>query len=130
MHKLLNKLSLLFLIIFLCGCQKQQTVITGLDEREANMIVVFLYSKGITAVKTAMPSAGVGGGENTGPKFNIEVQSADAVKAMAFLNQNGLPRKQGTTLLDLFSNTGLTTSDKQETIRYQAGLEQQLQIPL
>lgn len=126
MQKLLNKFSLLFLIVFLCGCQKQQTVITGLDEREANMIVVFLYSKGISAVKTAMPSSGVGGGESTGPKFNIDVNSADSVKAMAFLNQNGLPRKQGTTLLDLFSNTGLMSSDKQETIRYQAGLEQQI----
>jgi type III secretion protein J len=45
---------------------------------------------------------------------------------MAILNQNGLPRKKGTTLLDLFAKAGLMSSDKEETIRYQAGLAQQI----
>jgi type III secretion protein J len=47
-------------------------------------------------------------------------------QAMAILNQNGLPRIQGTTLLELFAKQGLMTTDKEESIRYQAGLEQQI----
>ena len=45
---------------------------------------------------------------------------------MAILNQNGLPRVQGTDLLTLFAQQGLMSSANSETIRYQAGLAQQI----
>ena len=45
---------------------------------------------------------------------------------MAFLNQQGLPRQKGTTLLQLFAKTGLMSSDREENIRYQAGIEEEL----
>ena len=45
---------------------------------------------------------------------------------MALLNRFGLPRKQGTDLLTLFAKSGLMSSDREETIRYQAGLAQEL----
>ena len=47
-------------------------------------------------------------------------------EAMAILNQNGLPRAKGTNLLELFAKQGLMTTEKEESIRYQAGLEQQI----
>ena len=49
-----------------------------------------------------------------------------SIEAIAYLNQNGFPREKGSTLLELFAKQGLMTSDKEETIRYQAGLAQQL----
>ena len=61
-----------------------------------------------------------------GTKYNIIVNDKQSVDALALLNRNGLPRKMGTTLLDLFAKQGLMTSDREETIRYQAGLAQQL----
>lgn len=100
-------------------------IINEVDEREANEIVVFLASKGIQADKTTAVSAAPGGAVG-GAKYSISVESDKATDAMAILNQNGLPRKKGTTLLDLFAGTGLMTSDKQETIRYQAGLAEQI----
>jgi type III secretion protein J len=116
----------LFLLL-LTGCEKAQTIVTGIDEREANTIIVFLDSKGIKASKMQQVVSAIGAAGSGSPKYNIVVESNQAIDAMAILNQNGLPRKQGTTLLELFAKSGFMTTDKEETIRYQAGLEQQLQ---
>lgn len=117
--------SLFCALLFLTGCENVMPIINDVDEREANEIVVFLASKGITAHKAVSVSAAPGGA--AGPTmYSISVESGQATQAMAILNQNGLPRKKGTTLLDLFAKAGLMSSDKEETIRYQAGLAEQL----
>ncbi len=123
----LRSLLWVLLVVTLCGCNEVKSIVTGVDEREANVIVVFLESKGIRATKE-LTSAGPGmGGEGPAtPKFNISVDPAQAIDAMSILNSNGLPRRQGTNLLDLFGKPGLMSTDKEETIRYQAGLAQQI----
>ncbi|MDX8430739.1 MAG: type III secretion inner membrane ring lipoprotein SctJ [Candidatus Algichlamydia australiensis] len=119
--------SCLFLLLLFAGCEKNQAVITNVEEREANVVVVFLESKGIPAMKVkAASSEGAAAGDSTKSMFNIIVPETQAVDAMSYLNQAGLPRKQGTNLLQLFSKQGLMSSDKEETIRYQAGLAQQI----
>lgn len=111
--------------LLLTGCEKSQTVVSGVDERDANMIIVFLDSKGIQSKKIKQATTAVGG--QGGPaKYDIVVDDSKVIDAMAILNQNGLPRKQGTNLLQLFAKQGLMTTDKEESIRYQAGLEQQI----
>lgn len=124
----LKKIAFLLpiMMLFLTSCEKSSSIISGVDEREANLIVVFLESKGIKAMKTKAASSGGIGGEQTGPKFDIMVSDQQTIEAMAILNRNGLPRKQGINLLDLFAKQGLMTTDKEETIRYQAGLAQQI----
>jgi type III secretion protein J len=118
-------LLVLPLLLILAGCQNSRVVVNGVEEREANEIIVFLASRGINAEKISAKSTGVGA--DTGPSmWNISVPEGSMVNAMAILNQNGLPRKRGTDLLQLFEKSGLMTSDKQDTIRYQAGLEQQI----
>ncbi len=116
----MGSFSLLF-----TGCNASQEVVSNVDEKEANVILVLLESKGIPASKSATATNAIGG-ENTGAKYAITVPETDAIEAIACLNQNGFPRTKGTTLLDLFAKQGLMTSDKEETIRYQAGLAQQL----
>lgn len=107
------------------GCQNKTEIVSNLDEREANLIIVFLESKGITAAKEAMAvQAGESGGT---AKFNIVAPREKAIEAMTLLNQNGLPKRIGPSLLELFAPSGLMSTDKQETIRYQAGLSQQIQ---
>jgi len=123
----LRSLLWIALALSLCGCADYKSIVTAVDEREANVIVVFLQSKGIQATKEAVTSQGGVGGE--GPaiaRFNINVEASQAIDAMSILNSNGLPRRQGTNLLDLFGKPGLMSTDKEETIRYQAGLSQQL----
>ncbi len=112
-------------LLFLSGCENNMVIINDVNEREANEIVVFLASKGVAAQKSPSASAGPGGA-NAAPKWSISVPPSQATEAMAILNQNGLPRQQGTNLLDLFAKSGLMSSEKEETIRYQAGLAQQI----
>jgi type III secretion protein J len=117
--------SLLCMALFLSGCESNKAIVNNLDEREANEIIVFLASKGIESEKIQMSSSAPGGGGET-IKYSLAVKPSQATEAMAILNQNGLPRIKGTNLLDLFAKAGLMTSEKEETIRYQAGLAEQL----
>jgi len=116
--------SLASTLLIFTGCESQHPIVSNIEEKEANVILVLLESKGIPAQKVKSETTQIGGGG--APKYSIMVPEKESVEAIAYLNQNGFPRQQGTNLLDLFAKQGLMTSDKEETIRYQAGLAQQL----
>ena len=119
--------ALLFIsLLFLCGCENNVVIINDIPQREANEIVVFLASKDIIAVKLASTSAGPGAAPGTEMTWNIAVDEKKRIDALAVLNYNGLPRKKSTTLLELFAKQGLISSEKEEVIRYQAGLAAQI----
>lgn len=113
-------------LVLLAGCAGNQAIVNNVDEREANEIVVFLASKGIAAQKIAAPTSAIGGGAPS-DLYSITVADDQSTDAMALLNRYGLPRIQGTNLLTLFAKSGLISSDREETIRYQAGLAEELQ---
>ncbi len=123
--RLLLCLPLLLSLLVLSGCETNTNIVNDVSEREANEIIVFLASKGIMAQKIQAVSASPMVGDS-GVKWSIAVEPDKSTLAMALLNQNGLPRKKGTNLLDLFAKAGLMSSDKEETIRYQAGLAEQI----
>lgn len=128
MKKLISKSFIFLLLALVAGCTSDQAIVNNIDEREANEIVVFLASRGIVAQKimaTATGAAAAGGGATD--MFNIQVDTDQATLAMSLLNQYGLPRRYGTNLLTLFAKGGLVSSDREETIRYQAGLAEELQ---
>lgn len=124
MIKQISKLFPLFILLFLAGCGVNDIIVNNVDEREANEIVVYLASKGISAQKIQIPVET--GAVNTVVQFNIAVDSESATESMSYLNRIGLPRIQGTNLLTLFAKSGLMSSDREETIRYQAGLAEEL----
>jgi type III secretion protein J len=108
------------------SCESRKTIVNGIDEREANEIVVFLSGKNIDAYKIPTKESNAGGG---GPKiilYDIAVDSSKATEAMSILSANGLPRRPGQHLLDIFSAGGLVPSEMQEQIRYQSGLAAQI----
>ena len=113
-------------LLLLTGCETSRVIVNNIPEREANEILVFLGSRGIKADKMLSKGSGGIGGEESASMWNIAVEEGSMMEAMSILNQNGLPRKQGTNLLALFAKQGLMSSDKEEQIRYQAGLEEQL----
>ncbi len=117
-------LKCLFLLL-LAGCAGNQSIVNNISERDANEIVVYLASKGIAAQKVAAPVSAAAGGAPS-DMYNINVDAAQTTDAMALLNHVGLPRRQGTNLLTLFAKSGLMQSDREETIRYQAGLAEEL----
>lgn len=119
------KAPFICLILFLlAACETHQAIVAGIDEKEANEIVVYLASKGIQAQKVQV--AAVEGGATAVLLYNIMVGADQSVDAMAILNRVGLPRRMGTNLLQLFAKSGLMSSDREETIRYQAGLAEEL----
>jgi len=111
-------------MVLLAGCAGNESIVNNVDEREANEIVVYLASKGIIAQKIAVVTEAGGSGPSN--QFNISVNNEQSTDAMSFLSRVGLPRAQGTTLLTLFAKSGLMSSDREETIRYQAGLAEEL----
>ena len=107
------------------GCGENKSIVNYIGEHEANEIIVYLASHGIEAQKI---KASVAERAGTGPSnlWNITVDTDNELQAMALLNKQGLPRIKGTTLLQLFAKEGLMSSDKEEKIRYQAGVEEEL----
>lgn len=120
----LSAFVFLFVLPFLTSCGSQKTIVNGLDEREANEILVFLSSRNISAIKVVTPSAGGGGSKIV--TYDIVVDEDKANEAMALLNQAGLPRRRSQNLLNIFSNVGLVPSEMEQQIRYQAGLAEQI----
>ncbi len=114
-----------FILLFLVACESNQTIVNNIDEREANEIVVYLASKGIVAQKILAPNTNIGAGASIS-QYMIAVASHRSVDAMATLNKVGLPRRQGTNLLTLFAKSGLMSSNLEDTVRYQAGLAEEL----
>ena len=125
MAKYLSQLLSFLILLLLAGCDTNENIDNSITERDANEIVVYLSSKGIEAQKILMPSSGLG---TTAPTnlYSIAVSPDQAVDAMATLNKVGLPRPQGITLLNLFAKSGLMSSTMEDTVRYQAGMAEQL----
>ncbi|MBS0630225.1 MAG: type III secretion inner membrane ring lipoprotein SctJ [Verrucomicrobia bacterium] len=124
--KLLSKLFLFVTLIFLTSCENLKVIVNDVPEREANEIVVYLSSKGVTASKQESAVAGGAAATTTGTLWSIAVPEKQEVEAMAILNRIGLPRKKTVSLLDIFAKSGLISSATEETIRYQAGLAAQI----
>lgn len=117
------QLFFLLLLPLLTGCEGRKTIVNGLDEKEANEIVVYLASRGFDAQKVKAEAGGTGQGPQL---FDITVTEKEATQTMAILNQAGLPRRRGQNLLGIFQNTGLVPTEMTEKIRYQAGLAEQI----
>jgi type III secretion protein J len=124
LHILMRVLLLCIAVPFFSSCGSQKTIVNGLDEKEANEIIVYLSGKNIDAVKTPTIEAGAGASKQS--LWDIKVNSEQSTEAMSLLNQVGLPRRRGQNLLNIFSAGGLVPSEMQERIRYQAGLAEQI----
>lgn len=120
-------LLLCFCLPLLTSCESRKIIVNGLDEREANEILVFLSTKGVEAFKVqSTAGGGAGGGAAKLVLWDISVPSDKAVEAMALLNQAGLPRRSSLNLLNIFTGSGLVPSEMEQKIRYQAGLAEQI----
>lgn len=119
-------LFIVFVAISLSSCESQKTIVNGLEEKDANEILVFLANKDIEATKVPSKVGQGAGGAAKIQLWDISVPTSKATDAMAVLNANGLPRRPTQSLLNLFSAGGLVPSEMQEKIRYQAGLADQI----
>jgi len=114
-----------FCLPFITSCESRKTIVNGLDEKEANEIVVLLSNKGVDTYKVPSTEGG-GTGTQKLTLWDVSVPTDRSIDAMTILNQNGLPRRKSQNLLGIFGNVGLVPSDLEQQIRYQAGLAEQI----
>ncbi len=115
------------LATLLFSCEGKREVVSDVQEKQANEIIVFLAAKGINAEKvTQTTTTAGGGGGDAQAVYTIMAPSNQATEAIAILNRNGLPRRPTTNLLSLFAKSGLVSSSQEEQIRYQEGLSEQV----
>jgi type III secretion protein J len=114
---LLLSSALAFLV---AGCAAP--VAAGLDEPEANRVVVALDQAGIDAVKEADPTAE--------GRFRVTVPQGDASRALATMADEQLPRPKARGLLDAADRGQLVPSQAAEHAQLVAGLGGELERTL
>lgn len=92
--------------LVLGGCQSE--LYSNLGEPEANQILSVLMSNGIGAEKIAKGKDG----------FTVAVDNRDMLRAIALLNDRGLPKNTRETIGKVFQKSGLMSSPFEERVRY------------
>ncbi|GAB4201313.1 MAG: hypothetical protein OHK0013_13150 [Sandaracinaceae bacterium] len=106
------------LVTLLVGCSAELE--RGLDEAQADAIVVALDAHGIGATKEAE----AGGGDE--PRFVIRVAPDDVAPALAVMRAEGLPRQPDPGLDEVFGEGGLVPTATEERARWTAALAGEL----
>src|SRR5215470_16797842 len=104
--------TLLLLVVVLAACAVP--VAAGLDETDANRIVVTLDRAKIDATKEPDP---VGEG-----KVRVTVARDDVARALTAMQGEGLPRPQPRGVLDTIDKGALVPSQAQEHAQIVAGI--------
>ncbi|WP_333679484.1 type III secretion inner membrane ring lipoprotein SctJ [Dyella sp.] len=108
------KLIIALLVLFLAGCGSSFR--EGLDEAQANDIIVLLGQQGIKAKKMHAKDG----------SWDIQVSSNERVFADQIIQAYDRPRNKHPTLGDVFPGGGLLPSEAEIRIRYQYALSQEL----
>src|SRR5512145_2821700 len=105
------------LLLALGGCAAEELV-HGLDERQANEVLVALDESGISARSKRQ--------EGTEEGWMVEVPAADAGRARRILSERELPRARPPGFLDLFEDGGMVPTPLEEHARYLHALSGEL----
>ena len=115
----MNKQAMLVLAaiaLLFAGCDKETTLHSGLEERQANLVMAALLDAGISCHKSP-------GEEGTWNVSVVESRFADAVN---LLRKAGLPRNDHQGIGEVFKKTGMISSPSEERIRFMDALAQDI----
>lgn len=101
----------LSLSLLLPGCETR--VAGGLDEADANQAITHLAERGMAAAKESDPEAE--------GRYKLSVSRAEAPAAVAFLAQEGLPRRRSPGVLEALESGAIIPSRAAEHARWLAG---------
>ncbi len=104
------------LALLTTGCDKQATLHSGLEERQANLVMAALLDAGIPCQKAP-------GEEGT---WNVMCSEKRFAEAVNLLERQGLPRRQQLGIGEVFKKTGMISSPSEERIRFMDALAQDL----
>jgi type III secretion protein J len=82
-----------FIICIFCGCSV--VVVSGIDEGEANKLLVVLAESNIKAGKKLIET-------EKGPKWNITVSRKNFLRALQILEENNLPGEKTEGVIEIF----------------------------
>ena len=102
--------------LLLAGCEKDATLHSGLEERQANLVMAALLDSGISCRKAP-------GEEGT---WNVLVSEGRFAEAVNLLERRGLPRQHRQGIGEVFKKTGMISSPSEERIRFMDALAQDL----
>jgi len=102
-----------------CGDSKIE-LLTAMPESEANTVVSVLSAASIESSKTLDKNGTVA----------VRVSTSQQAEALSVLRANGLPRRNFTTLGEVFRKDGIVSSPLEEQARYVYALAQQLEDTL
>jgi type III secretion protein J len=105
--------------LLLAGCNKDMELHTRLSEADANEVVAALIENAVPASK-----------KTTKDGITVVIQEADIALAVQVLNARGLPRKDRTTMGEVFRKEGIISSPLEERARYIYALSQELEYTL
>ncbi|MEC9464191.1 MAG: hypothetical protein VX834_00285 [Myxococcota bacterium] len=112
-----------WLVSLLLPACAAETIIHGVDEREANRIVELLADSQINATKMVID-------DGRTIKFNISVGANAKLDAIRLLNHNSLPRRPDKGYTEVFSEGGLIPTSAEEKAKKLAALEGELERQL
>lgn len=107
---------LLGISLLLTGCDKQTTLHSRLEERQANLVIAALMDAGIACQKIA-------GEEGT---WDVQIAASRFADAVNLLERKGLPRRAYQGIGETFKKTGMISSPTEERIRFMNALAQDL----
>lgn len=98
----------------LAACQ--QDLYSNLSEADANQMLATLLANGIVVEKTAKGKEG----------FTLVVESRDMLRAIAVLNDAGLPKNTSESIGKVFQKSGIMSSPFEERVRYIYALSEEV----
>ena len=108
--------GLIAAMLLLAGCDKETTLHSGLEERQANLVMAALLDSGIDCRKES-------GEEGT---WNVLVSEGRFAEAVNLLERRGLPRRPRQGIGEVFKKTGMISSPSEERIRFMDALAQDI----
>jgi type III secretion protein J len=114
--KLAKPLSVFAAALLFVGCDKETTLHSGLEERQANLVMAALLDDGIECHKSP-------GEEGT---WNITVVESKFARAVNLLQKAGLPHQDHQGIGEVFKKTGMISSPSEERIRFMDALAQDI----
>ena len=108
--------GLIAAMLLLAGCDKETTLHSGLEERQANLVMAALLDSGIGCRKEP--------GEEGA--WNVLVSEGRFAEAVNLLERRGLPRRPRQGIGEVFKKTGMISSPSEERIRFMDALAQDI----
>ncbi|MBI2339087.1 MAG: hypothetical protein HYU99_01810 [Deltaproteobacteria bacterium] len=106
----LNRIILFFFLAVCIGCSTQVPLLSGLDQKDANEIMVLLHKNGIGTKRTVVE-------KQQEMTWSISVAGRDEDRARELLVANHLPREKELGLKGICKEAGLIPTPKTEKCR-------------